>query len=199
MTKKEIENYINTYRAYPPEYTGKRDTGILRSMNSYYRLDVKTNTITRREGFINDRGDFELGGLYKFPIGKPEEKIEIVDDFEKSTALYSKYSLNKYNDMMRELNHESGVIGDGQNENWNLRDMVSEVEYLRSLYYTKGHERNKLKVEDPTSFNRQTNRLRHFLRTYRDHIDDLVVTEKHNSKYDNREVNNEQIKRNQRG
>lgn len=191
MTNKEIEEYINTYRVYPPEYTGKRDNGILRSMNACYRYDVNTDTITRIEGRINDRGDFEIVGLFKFPSNKPEEKIQIEDDFERSIALYSKYILNKYNEMMIELNHESGVIGTGKNENWNLRDMISEVEYLRSLYYVKGHNRNKLKTEDPKLFNRQTSRLRYFIRTYRDHVNNLVVTQKHNSKYDNMEVNNE--------
>lgn len=185
MTIKEIEDYINTYRLYPDEYTGKRDNGILRSMNTYYRHDIKTNTVIRREGRINDNGDFELIGLFKFPVDKPEEKVEITDDFEIVTTLHFKYTLTKYNEMMIDLNHESGVIGSGENENWNLRDMVSEVEYLRSLYYTKDHERNKLKVEDPFLFNKQTNRLRYFIRTYKDHIADLVVTTKHNSKYDN--------------
>ncbi len=185
MTIKEIEDYINTYRVYPPEYTGKRDNAILRSMNSYYRHDVKTNMITRSEGRIDDRGDFELIGLFRFPLGKPEEKVAIEDDFDRSTSLYSKFILNRYNEMMKDLDHESGVIGNGKNENWNLRDMISEVEYLRSLYYTKGHERNKLKTEDPLLFNRYTSRLRQFIRTYRDNVGDLVVTEKHNSKYDN--------------
>lgn len=183
--KKRIEDYINTHRLYPDEYTGKRDNGVLRSMNAYYRFDVKTNTVTRFEGRINSNGDFELVGLFKYPIDNPEEKIEITDDFERSTSLYSKYSLNKYNDMMIDLNHEAGVIGNGQNENWNLRDMVSEVEYLRSLYYSKGHDRNKLRSDDPATFNRQTNRLRYFIRTYKDHIDGLETTTKHNSKYDN--------------
>jgi hypothetical protein len=185
MTIKEIEDYINTYRLYPDEYTGKRDNGVLRSMNSYYRHDVKTNMITRYEGRINNNGDFELVGLFKYPIDKPEDKIEIEDVFERSVTLYSKYILNKYNDMMIELNHESGVIGNGQNDNWNLRDMVSEVEYLRSLYYTKGHDRNKLRAEDPVLFNRQTSRLRYFIRTYKDHIGNLVAYTNHNSKYDN--------------
>lgn len=185
MTKKEIEDYINTYRLYPDEYTGKRDNGILRSMNTYHRHDVKTNMITRYEGRINNNGDFELIGLFKYPLDRPEEKIEIKDDFERSTALYFKYTLTKYNEMMIELDHESGVIDTGKNENWNLRDMISEVEYLRSLYYTKGHDRNKLKTEDPPLFNRHTNRLRYFIRTYKDHIGDLVAYTTHNSKYDN--------------
>lgn len=185
MTKKEIENYINTYRAYPREYIGKRDKMLLILMQNSYRFDIKNNIVTQRLGRINDKGDFELIGLFKYPLDDLEQKVEIKDDFEKSTALYSKFILNKYNKMMIELNNESGIIEAGKNENWNLRDMVSEVEYLRSTYYDKNHANSKLRETDVKEFNRRTNRLRHFIRTYKDHISDLVVTTKHNSKYDN--------------
>lgn len=184
MTKKEIEDYINNYRLYPDEYKGKRDKRLIRVMNVYYRVDTNNNMIIRREGRINNNGDFELAGLYKFPIGKPEEKVEITDESEITTALYSKYSLTKYNDMMIALNHEAGVIRPGQNENWNLRDMVSEVEYLRSMYYDKNHPRYQLRKTDPVIFNNHTCRLRNFLRKHSDDIDGLEVTVKHNSKYD---------------
>lgn len=183
MNIKEIEDYINTHRVYPPEYTGKRNSGILQAMTANFKYDDKTDMIIRKEGRINENGDFELVGFYKFPVGKPEEKIEIKDGLEKSTLRFN-YVLTKYNEMMIDLDHKAGVIGDGQNENWNLRDMISEIEYLRSLYYTKGHDRNKLKTENPVLFNRQTSRLRHYIRTYKDHINDMEVTIKHNSKYD---------------
>ena len=183
--KKRIEEYINTYRIYPDEYTGKRDPNILAKMNNLYRYDTKTKMIISLDGHINDNGDFVLSKTVTFPPGKPEEKVELKDDFERSFALHSKYILTKYNDMMKYLNHERGVIGNGQNEAWNLRDMVSEVEYLRSTYYDNDHENSKLRDTDKKEFDKQTARLRYFLRTYRDHIGDLVVTTTHNSKYDN--------------
>lgn len=180
MTTKEIEDYINTYRAYPQEYTGKRDKQLLKSMGAYYRYDIKNNTVTRLEGRINDNGDFERIGLFRYPIDNPELKVEITDDHDRSIALFGTYIQNKYNTMMIELNHDSGY-----NENWTLRDMVSEVEYLRSLYYTPGHERNKLKTEDPARFNKETNRLRFWIRKYKDQITDIKAYTTHNSKYDN--------------
>ena len=180
MTIKEIEEYINTYRMYPDEYKGNRDYNILKSLNHSYRYNVKDNTITRLEGYIDDNGDFVLGNTYTYPIDNPSDR-------RLSTTIdkHFKFKLNKYNTMMKELDHDAGVITDTTNSDWNLRDMVSEVEYLRSLYYTDGHARNKLRDEDPTLFNRHTSRLRHFLREHRDHINDLTVTVKHNSKYDN--------------
>ena len=192
MTKQEIEDYINTHRIYPKEYKGKRDDNILRVMGTSHRYDPKSDTIVRREGRINDNGDFELVGVFKFPPGRPEEKVEIIDNQEKHDALWFKYTLTKYNDMMLDLDHASGIVKPGVNENWNLRDMVSEVEYLRSLYYTKGHPRNNLKTKNRKMFDNNVARLHRFLRTHRDNINDLVVTEIHNSKYDNlEEANND--------
>ncbi len=176
--KKRIEDYINDYRVYPEEYKGKRDHAILQTMNSRYRLDPKTLKVTRLEGRINDNGDFEIVGRFSFPLGKPEEKVP-------DNSIDLKPIVKSYNELVTDLGYEDSTIGPGKNENWNLRDMVSEVEYIRSLYYTKGHERNRLKTEDPVIFNRHTYRLRYFIRTYKPEISDLVVTQEHNSKYDN--------------
>ena len=70
MTNQEIENYINTYRVYPDEYKGKRDTNILLTMTSSFKYNPKDHTITRTEGRINDNGDFELVGSFTFPFDK---------------------------------------------------------------------------------------------------------------------------------
>lgn len=179
MTQKEIEAYINRYRVYPQEYTGKRDKRLLTIMHRSYRIDIDTQTVTQREGYIDSNGDFKLGGLYRYPIDNPERKTEIVDHFEQVSALHTPFLITRFKDMMKDLNHDAGY-----NENWTLRDMVSEAEYLRSLYYTKGHERNQLKTEDPARFNRETSRLRHWIRKYKDHISNMVAYTTHNSKYD---------------
>lgn len=176
--KKRIEDYINDYRVYPEEYKGKRDNSILINMNNRYRLNTETLTVSRLEGRINDNGDFEIVGRFTFPLGKPEERVP-------DNSIDLKPIIKSYNELVTDLGYKDSIIGPGKNENWNLRDMVSEVEYIRSLYYTKGHDRRKLKTEDPRSFNNQTARLRHFIRTYRQYVSDLVVTEEHNSKYDN--------------
>ena len=97
--KKRIEDYINDYRVYPDEYTGKRDRAVLHKLGSNYKLDPETLIVTRLEGRINDNGDFEIVGLFKFPLCHPEQKTEITDYFEKTTALYFGYTLTKYNEM----------------------------------------------------------------------------------------------------
>lgn len=181
MTIKEIEDYINTYRMYPEEYTGKRNKTLIRAMGSSYRYDTKNNTITRLEGRINDIGDFELIGTFIFPADNPEDKTLLPPD-----RLDMDFITRTYNQLVTGLGYEDCTIAPGTDrENWNLRDMVSEVEYIRSTYYDKSHANSKLKAEDLKEFNRRTGRLRHFLRTYKDDIGDLVAYTTHNSKYDN--------------
>ena len=178
MTKKEIEDYINTYRLYPAEYTGIRDNSLITKINASYRFDPNDKTITRLEGKINDHGDFEIVGLFKFPLGRPEEKIP-------ASWVDMDYIIKAYNQLLTSIGVEDKTILQGTDrENWNLRDMVSEVEYLRSTYYDKNHPRSQLRETDPIHFKRHTYRLRTFLRKHRDDIDGLEVTVKHNSKYD---------------
>ena len=180
MTIQEIEDYINTYRLYPDEYKGKRDHMLLVIMNAQHRYNIKEQTITRLEGRINDNGDFEPVGLFTFPIGKPEEKVEAKD-------LEFKQLVKGYNQLMIDLGYPDKTIGlefSGDTANWNIRDVVSEIEYIRSTFYDKDHENAKLRDEDPKAFIRFTQRLRHFLRKYKSYIEGVEATVKHNSKYD---------------
>ena len=180
MTTKEIEDYINTHRLYPDEYKGKRDKHTLYLMNHGYKYNPKNNTITKLEGRINDNGDFELIGSFTFPVGRPEEKVPVEENI-----IDMEHVTEAYNRIITDLGYEDRVIGTPRTKNWNLRDMVCEIEYIRSVYYTEGEERNKLRYEDYATWNRHCSRLRNFIRNYKDHIDDLVCTDNHNSKYDN--------------
>lgn len=178
MTTKEIEDYINTYRIYPAEYKGKRDNHILRIMNGACRYDSKKNTVIRHEGRINENGDFELIGLVAFPLGRPEEKVPVVED-----RLNMDHIIDVYNKIMRDLGYEDRVID--KNTKWNLRDMVAEIDNVREIYHTKGSDRYNLRYEDRKLFENQRYRLHRFIRVYRDDIENLVCTEVHNSRFDN--------------
>lgn len=180
VTNKEIEDYINNYRLYPDEYTGRRDNSILKSLSSSYRFNPKDNTITRLEGHINDSGDFEIVGLFKFPIDKPEDKT-LATTFDRDY----KFTIQTFNGLMVRFGREDSIIAeDKDTKNWTLRDMVSEIENIRSTYYDPNHVNNRLKKSDPITFNNDTNCLRGFLRKYRDQIDGITAYTTHNSKYD---------------
>lgn len=180
MTIQEIEDYINTFRTYPDEYKGKRDTSLLVLMHTNYKYNHKDQTITRLEGRINNDGDFELYKSFTFPIGKPEEKVEVsAFDFNRLVQTYNK--------LMLDTGHLDKTIGlefSGDTDNWNVRDIVSEVEYIRSTFYDKSHDNAKLRYEDPILFNILTRRLRYIVRKYGPYIEDVKATTKHNSKYD---------------
>ena len=180
MTIQEIENYINTYRVYPDEYKGKRDTNILLTMNVSFRYNPKDHTITRTEGRINDNGDFELVGSFTFPFDKPEEKTPVLADEENI-----KQALKTYNQLILDFGYDDKIIAPGTDcENWNIRDMVSEIEYIRSTFYDKSHNNSKLRDADLRIFNNLTWRLRYFIRTYKPYIEGVKAHTKHNSKYD---------------
>lgn len=181
MTIQEIEDYINTYRMYPDEYNGKRDLSLLKHMDGQHRYNRKDKTITRLEGRINDNGDFEIVGAFTFPVGRPEEKVEAVP-YDMDQLIKS------YNTLMIDLGYQDKTIGlefSGDTANWNIRDIVSEIEYIRSTFYDKDHVNAKLRDEDPKTFDKITWRLRYYIRTYKPYIEDVKATTKHNSKYDN--------------
>ena len=80
MTIKEIEDYINTYRIYPDEYTGIRDEAIIARLENNYDVDLATNTVTRLEGRINGSGNFVIDGHYTFPFFEPSLKKKVKSD-----------------------------------------------------------------------------------------------------------------------
>lgn len=178
MTTKEIEDYINTHRLYPPEYKGKRDKHTLYLMNNGFKYDPKKNTITRLEGHINENGDFELIGLFTFPVGRPEEKVPVEEN-----RLDMDHIIDVYNKIMTDLGYEDRVIE--KNTKWNLRDMVAEIDNVREIYHTKGEDRYNLRYENEGVYENQRSRLHRFIRIYRDDIKDMVCTEVHNSRFDN--------------
>lgn len=180
MTIQEIEDYINTYRVYPDEYQGKRDVALLQDMQSHYYVDLETMMVTRIEGRIDENGDFKKFGYFTFPLGKPEEKVR--------NHIYDmKHAVDGFNRLMTIFGCEDRIIAPGKNDHWNLRDMVSEVEHLKNLHYDPESERYKIRYEFEThkDFDRYIEKLRFFIRKYRNDIADIVVTEPHGSKYDN--------------
>ena len=178
--KKRIEDHINTYRVYPPEYTGRPDKKLLREMDESYRFNPKDNTITRKEGRINSNGDFEIIGLFKFPIDNPEAKTPAT-----TIDRDLKFITTVYNDIMEDLGYKDSIISqDRDTKDWTLRDMVAEVDYIRSTY-VYGGPKSVMKKTDNKRYTRELYRLYGFLRQYKNRIDGIPAHATHNSKYDN--------------
>ncbi len=99
-------------------------------------------------------------------------------------------AIKRYNDIMMDCGWEHGTIGTSlseNTENWNLRDMVAEADYLLSCYYESGHCRfeDKFLGEDNRRiWLSETGKLSRFINTYKKFINNIAATEGHCSQYD---------------
>lgn len=95
--------------------------------------------------------------------------------------------VNRYNKIMNELCYEHRTIGTNfseDTEGWNVRDMVSEVDYVLSTYYEEGHMNNELKYECYNQWRKEVDKLRRFIERFKDLALTMECTEKHCSKFD---------------
>lgn len=167
MTKKEIEDYINTYRIYPEEYKGIRDEEILSKLENNYDVDLDNNIVTRLEGRIDDTGNFVIDKYYEFPFFEPEKKRPVQFNFSNV--------IRSYNKIVNDLGYPP------YKNSWNLRDMVASLDYIRGTYNKNG-ENYHLKSEDPQLYNKTVKRLEWFIVKHRVNALKMECTEKHNSK-----------------
>lgn len=99
-----------------------------------------------------------------------------------------KKAKKRYNDLMFELCYEHNTIGTSYSEDtdqWNIRDMVAEVDYILSTYYEWGHVNEELKEENPKLWHSETGKLKRFIDAYKPFIANVVCFEGHCSRYDN--------------
>ena len=181
MNTKEIETYINTYRVYPDEYTGVRDTKILNSMERSYTYDPRNQMITQLRGRINKKGNFEIVGPVTFPVGKPELSTPL-------DTLNIARVVTYYNRLMDDLGFPGSKISSYNpgTKNWTLRDMVAEMDSVRRSLYKVDHERANADTltEDPEVFENAFKRSSFFVWKYQKCIDGIKAYTKHGSQFD---------------
>ena len=96
----------------------------------------------------------------------------------------------RYNDIMYLLCYEHNTIGTNfseNTENWNLRDMVAECDYVLSTYFESGHINHDVKYESPEGYKMwvsETGKLKRFINAYEPFILDMECAEGHCSQYD---------------
>lgn len=98
------------------------------------------------------------------------------------------YAIRRYNRIMNDNCYEHLTIGESlseETENWNLRDMVAEVDYVLGTFYEEGHANNEWKSDDYQRWYREVSRMRRFVRSYEPYIAEMQTTSGHCSKYDN--------------
>lgn len=104
-------------------------------------------------------------------------------------------AIKRYNDIMEHCGYEHVTIGtqySEDTEDWNIRDMVAECDYLYSTYFEDGHSNEELRhlgKEDYALWKSETGRLKRFIEAYEPFIEDVVCADGHCSDYDNDYLN----------
>lgn len=103
-----------------------------------------------------------------------------------------KRAISTYNNLMNDLCYEHLTIGtrySEDTENWNLRDMVAECDYILSTFYEEGHcnedLRNSDYIEDRKMWKNYTSRLNRFITNHKPYIKHMKCASGHCSSYDN--------------
>lgn len=98
-----------------------------------------------------------------------------------------KRAIRTYNNIMYDLGYEHNSIGTKYSEdtdNWNLRDMVAECDYVLSTFYEEGHCNESLRYSDYIKWKSYTSRLKRFINNYNKYILDMKCESGHCSIYD---------------
>lgn len=96
-------------------------------------------------------------------------------------------AIKKYNEIMWNICYEHNTIGtilSEGTENWNLRDMVAECDYVLSTYYEDGHYNCELKHDDYSQWRKEVEYLTRFIKRYEPFIGDMTCVSGHCSQYD---------------
>lgn len=142
--------------------------------------------------------DYRNSGVYPNGISVEMLKAECDSDSEdkikdeKKTETFDiKKAIKRYNGIMNDLAYEHNTIGtklSENTENWNIRDMVAECDYVLSTYYEDGHVNNDMRYSDELSerkmWKNETNRLKRFINDYKQYIDNIECISGHASNYD---------------
>lgn len=101
-------------------------------------------------------------------------------------------ALKRYNNLMYSLGYEHSSIKCTLSENtneWNLRDMVAECDFILSTYYEVGHcneeMRHSYNDDERKMWRSDVGKLSRFIKAYEPFIEGMICAEGHCSKYDN--------------
>lgn len=108
------------------------------------------------------------------------------------SKLNMKKVIERYNDIMISCCREYATIGLSYSEdtdNWNLRDMVAECDYILSTYYEPGHCNCEMRYGDDDekrTWRSETGRLQRFINRYKEEALKMPCTCYHCSPLDGR-------------
>lgn len=119
-----------------------------------------------------------------------KKQVEVERDLTRirRKRLNMEYATKRYNDLMSLGGREHKQIGESGTENWNLRDMISEVQSLLDTYSEDGHVNGSLRYgtkEEKKMWRSETDKLQRFIDSYKEFVGELQTAQNHLSKWDN--------------
>ena len=103
-------------------------------------------------------------------------------------------AVKRYNKIMEHIGYEHNTIGtcfSENTENWNLRDMVAEMDYVYSCYFESGHCNGDMRYSDDADerkmWRSETGKIKRFIDRYKPYIEGMKCSEGHCSQFDNKE------------
>ena len=107
-------------------------------------------------------------------------------------TLNMKSAIRWYNAIMNAIGYEHKTIGEPWSDgtgDWNLRDMVAEMDYVLGCYYEDGHVLGDMRTGDADErrmWRSETGRIKRFIQVYSKYVTDMKCTAGHcSSRYDN--------------
>lgn len=108
------------------------------------------------------------------------------------TEKQMKSAVKKYNDIMEILGYEHNTIGTSlseNTENWNLRDMVAECDFVLFTYYEDGNANSDMRYSEDESerkmWRSHVGMLKRFIKHWEPYINGMKCAEGHcSSRYD---------------
>lgn len=100
-------------------------------------------------------------------------------------------AVKKYDELISEFYCEEDTVeGDEEKQkNWNLRDMVAEMDYCLSRFYEEGNANFEDRKDDYDEWLSATKRMKRFIQRWLPKCNNMKPYEKHCSYYDDPGVN----------
>lgn len=105
-------------------------------------------------------------------------------DFEKA--------LPKFDELICDYYSGDDTVEDNEEKrkNWNLRDLISEMDYCLSRYYEEGNSNFEARSNDYDEWLSATRKMKRFIKKWLPKCNGMKPYEKHCSGYDSPNVNN---------
>lgn len=99
-------------------------------------------------------------------------------DFEKA--------IKKYDELIAVYYEE---VSSEERKNWNLRDLVADMDYCLSRYYEEGNANFEARKENYAEWLSATRKMKRFIQRWLPKCNNMKPYERHCSYYDNSSVN----------